>query len=251
MLLDRFKQLGLSEKESKVYLAALELGESTVQEIAKKAGINRTTAYFHIEDLIKKGLISSIEKKKKRYFYASNPENLLRMIDLKEKEISDLKKDLNSLLPELKTIYNLAPHKPKVHFFEGIEGLRSIQEDILRSKFKEGFGLVNLDDAYKVFPPSPKDHRHKLKKKFLKEKVIRKIIYTSKKGEILPRKENQPSVERKFIDSQKFSFHTEIYIYGEKIALTSLKGKLIGIIIEDSELAQSLKILFKLAWSCI
>ena len=250
-MISLLQKIGLSEKEARVYLAALELGEAPAQEIAKKAGINRTTAYFHIEELIKKGLISSIEKKKKRYFYASNPENLLRMIDLKEKEISDLKKDLNSFLPELKTIYNLAPHKPKVRFFEGIEGLKSIQEDILRSKFKEGFGLVNLDDAYKVFPPSPKDHRHKLKKKFLKEKVVRKIIYTSRKGEILPRKENQPPVERKFIDPQKFSFHTEVYIYGDKIALMSYKGKLIGVIIEDSELAQSLKVLFKLAWSCI
>jgi len=246
-----FQKIGLSEKEARVYLAALELGEATVQEIAKKAGINRTTAYFHVEDLIKKGLISSIEKKKKRYFYASNPENLLRMIDLKEKEISDLKKDLSSLIPELKTIYNLAPYKPKVHFFEGIEGLKSIQEDILKNKFKEEFSLVNLDDAYKVFPPSPKDHRHKLKKKFLKEKVIRKIIYTSKKGEILPKKEINPPVERKFINPQKFSFHTEIDIYGDKIALVSLKGKLIGVIIEDSELAQSLKVLFKLTWSCI
>jgi len=250
-MISLLQKIGLSEKEARVYLAALELGEAPAQEIAKKAGINRTTAYFHIEELIKKGLISSIEKKKKRYFYASNPENLLRMIDLKEKEISDLKKDLNSFLPELKTIYNLAPHKPKVRFFEGIEGLKSIQEDILRSKFKEGFGLVNLDDAYKVFPPSPKDHRHKLKKKFLKEKVVRKIIYTSRKGEILPKKETNPPVERKFIDPQKFSFHTEIYIYGEKIALMSYKGKLIGVIIEDSELAQSLKVLFKLAWSCI
>jgi len=246
-----FQKIGLSEKEAKVYLAALELGEATVQEIAQKAGINRTTVYFQIEDLIKKGLMASVEKKKKRYFYSSNPENLLRILEMKEKEISDLKEDLNSLIPELKAIYNLAPQKPRVRFFEGIEGLKSIQEDILRSRFKEGFGLVNLDDAYKVFPPSPRDHRHRLKKKFLKEKVVRKIIYTSSQGEILPKKETKPPVERKFINPQKFSFHTEIYIYGNKIALMSYKGKLIGVIIEDAELAQTLKVMFKLAWNCI
>jgi|SRR3989344_829968 len=57
--------LGLSEKEAKVYLAALVLGPDTVQNIAKKAGINRPTAYLQIESLKEKGIISEVEKDKK------------------------------------------------------------------------------------------------------------------------------------------------------------------------------------------
>ena len=35
--------LGINEKQAKVYLALIELGEATVQEIAKSAELNRTT----------------------------------------------------------------------------------------------------------------------------------------------------------------------------------------------------------------
>lgn len=51
----QLKQLGFSDKEAKVYMASLELGPDTAQEIAKKAGVNRTTTYVIIEKLIKKG----------------------------------------------------------------------------------------------------------------------------------------------------------------------------------------------------
>lgn len=35
------EKFGLSEKEAKIYLATLELGQATVQQIAKKAGLVR------------------------------------------------------------------------------------------------------------------------------------------------------------------------------------------------------------------
>ena len=56
------QQIGLTEKEAKVYLAALELGEKAVQVIAQKAGVNRATTYFILESLIEKGLQRAINK---------------------------------------------------------------------------------------------------------------------------------------------------------------------------------------------
>ena len=53
------KELGFSEKESEVYLAMLELGPAAVQDIAKKAGVNRSTTYVMIESLKRRGLIST------------------------------------------------------------------------------------------------------------------------------------------------------------------------------------------------
>ena len=44
MTLDKeLQKIGLSEKEAKVYLAALELGQASVQNIARKAEVNRAT----------------------------------------------------------------------------------------------------------------------------------------------------------------------------------------------------------------
>ncbi|MDP2917995.1 MAG: helix-turn-helix domain-containing protein, partial [bacterium] len=52
--------LGLSDKEAACYLALLELGPSTVSEIAGLAKINRTTGYDILESLANYGLISHL-----------------------------------------------------------------------------------------------------------------------------------------------------------------------------------------------
>ncbi|MCF7835696.1 MAG: helix-turn-helix domain-containing protein [Candidatus Marinimicrobia bacterium] len=84
-MISKLKQLGLSEKEAKVYLASLELGEATVQEIAKQAGVNRPTTYVQIEKLTKMGLMSSVEKEGKKYFNAEEPNQLLKILEKQKK----------------------------------------------------------------------------------------------------------------------------------------------------------------------
>lgn len=242
-MIDQLQQLGLSEKEAKVYLASLELGSSAVQEIARKAGVNRPTTYVQIESLMKRGLMSSVTRGKKRYFGAESPEQLIRLLETKEKEIKNKKEGFKKFLPELKTIFDLSEEKPKVRFFEGREGFKSMQRDVLLTETDTLEEFIPLDDAYKVFPPSPEDHRSKVDKKF--KDIKRRIIYTSKKGDILPSGGNE---EVSFISPEEFPFNTEIVIYGPKVALLSYKGKLIGVIIENKEIANSLKSIFNLAW---
>ena len=67
MLKEQLEKIGLAEKEAKVFLASLELGSSAAQKIAKKAEINRATTYVIIEKLMKKGLMSSVEKGKRLF----------------------------------------------------------------------------------------------------------------------------------------------------------------------------------------
>ncbi|MEK7106984.1 MAG: helix-turn-helix domain-containing protein, partial [Patescibacteria group bacterium] len=62
---DSLSQLGLSGQESAVYLAALELGFSSISDIAKKAGIKRPTTYYIVDELIKKNLVSRAPKGKR------------------------------------------------------------------------------------------------------------------------------------------------------------------------------------------
>ncbi|MBI2590251.1 TrmB family transcriptional regulator, partial [Candidatus Berkelbacteria bacterium] len=48
------EELGFSENEARIYAANLELGPSTVADIARKAGVNRTTGYNILEVLVAK-----------------------------------------------------------------------------------------------------------------------------------------------------------------------------------------------------
>ena len=241
------KNLDLSEKEAVVYLASLELGLSTIQEIARKSQISRSTTYEVIESLMKKGLMSALTKGKKKYFSAEGPERLMTLINLKEREFQKRKKELKAILPELKELTRLSRERPKIRFYEGKQGIRGIQKDILRTKnFASIEEFVPLDDAYQLFQAHPRDHRHEMGKKI---KVPERMIYTSKKGEILPPKKGP--IETLFIPIEKFPFHTEITIYANKVALVSFGRKLTGVVLESEDIANTLRCMFDLLWKAL
>jgi sugar-specific transcriptional regulator TrmB len=238
------KNLDLPEKEAVVYLASLELGLSTIQEIAGKSQISRSTTYEVIESLMKKGLMSALTKGKRKYFSAEEPERLMTFIDIKERELEERKKELKAILPELKELARLSRERPKIRFYEGKQGIRRIQEDILRTKNLRSIEeFVPLDDAYQLFQAHPRDHRHEMGKKI---KVPERMIYTSKKGEILPQKRGP--IETLFIPIEKFPFHTEITIYANKVALVSFGRKLTGVVLESEDIANTLRCMFNLLW---
>ena len=61
-MFDELKKIGLSENETGAYLALLELGSATAQDISKKSGIKRATTYVQLEALMQLGLVTSFEK---------------------------------------------------------------------------------------------------------------------------------------------------------------------------------------------
>jgi len=240
MLDKELQKLGLSDKEAKVYLSSLELGPSPVQVIAQKAGVNRATTYVMIESLIGRGLMSSFEKGKKRFFTAESPDQLMTLLKKEEAEVGTKIKQLG----DMKMIFSNADEKPKVRFFEGIDGLEAIREDALNSKCESLEEIVSLDEYYKIFPPGDNDFRHTFLKRI--GSIPIKVLYTSKSGPILKQKEGV--IERRYISQDKFSFSTEIVIYGNKISISVCRGKIIGVIIENKNISDSLRAIFNLVW---
>ena len=95
------EQLGLSNNEIKVYLALLELEQSTATPIVKKADIPNSKIYPVLEKLIKKGLVNYVIKNNVKYFQASSPENLMDILNSKEKDIINQKKAVSKLIEEI------------------------------------------------------------------------------------------------------------------------------------------------------
>ena len=62
MLEQSLRNIGLSEKEAIIYLASLELGPSTIQEISKKAQLKRSSVYDLISSLVERGLMNNFIK---------------------------------------------------------------------------------------------------------------------------------------------------------------------------------------------
>ena len=84
-MINELKQAGLTENETKVYLALIESGPNLAGQISRKTGLHRRSVYDVTEMLIKKGLIGYILKNNRRYFEASNPNRILELSYKKKK----------------------------------------------------------------------------------------------------------------------------------------------------------------------
>lgn len=233
-------ELGLSEKEARVYLAALSLGPGAVQKIARAAQVNRPTTYVMIESLTKRGLMSSFEKEKKRFFTAEPPERLRTLFHSERRAIEEREHKLDDLMPELRALSG-GTELPKVRFYEGAEGLEAIHEDLLKIKDIDVVSIFSADDAQKVLHS---EHIEPFRKKLLERKAKEKFIYTSS----VPPSDIPKEWEGRRVPKDKFPFSGEVSTYGDRVALLSYRGKLVGVLIESKELAQTVRAIFELAW---
>ena len=110
-LLSELKHLGLSEKEALVYLSALALGPSPVQDISEKANVNRATTYVMIEMLAARGLMSTFEKEKRRYFIAESPDRLSSILRIQQKELEEKQNEFQKTLPALMELFQAESSK--------------------------------------------------------------------------------------------------------------------------------------------
>ncbi|MDH2901114.1 MAG: helix-turn-helix domain-containing protein [archaeon] len=93
--------IGLSQYESKCFLASLELGPSTINQIGITAGVPRTKVYGSVKKLVERGLIEQSEEDQK-IFIARSPRDFL--IPLLEKESRRIKESLDAMT-ELEVIH--------------------------------------------------------------------------------------------------------------------------------------------------
>ena len=232
--------LGLSEKEAKVYLAALELGRSAVQKIAQKAEVNRATTYVILESLMKKGLVSSYTEGKKQFFVAEAPEKLSLLFREQEINLKRKQEYLDNILPELKSVKPQEKNKPTVRYFEGKEGMRAIAEELFITKHDENIRMIySYDLLLKMF--SEKEITE-MRKKRQSQKVSARIITNDEQNKL------KTDAEVLKLIAKDHEITSDIAIFGEKIRIVTQKGEPSGLIIENKEISNTLKILFDLAW---
>lgn len=242
MLEKELEEIGLNEKEAKIYLAALELGQSTVQEIAKKAGVNRATAYFVIEGLIKQGLISSYHKNKKQYFISEEPEKLRILLKNEENNLKAKINKYEGMIPQLKSLSLASKDKPVVRYYEGVEGLRAMIEEFLSKGDEKILDMIySVDLVEKIFS---KEEKQDARESRLSRDIKTRVLYTMEKGELKSTKDGA----RIKLPSDKYPITCDIALYNNKIRIASLGKKISGIMIEDKEIYKTLKTIFQLAW---
>lgn len=244
-LIQQLEKIGLSDKEAKVYMASLKLGGAAIQDIAEEAGVNRSTTHVIMLGLIDRGLASSFTKGKKRHFAVESPEQLRVLLAEQEKVVMEKTKDLQKILPDLRTLYTSAETRPSVRFYEGKEGLKAISEDLFRtpSKDKEVNSFLAVDDLMSV---SPEYGVNSKRRSSLNIRL--KSIYTHKDGPVKEASSKALKREARYIPKNLFPFSASIVIYGKKVEIITLSEPLTGVLIENEIMANAMRQLFKLSW---
>ncbi len=228
--------LGLTDKEAKVYLSLTELGTAVVSDIARKAGINRVTTYDILEKLKQRGMVSYYTKQKIKYFSSIKPENLLE-------EFEKRTNDLRGVMPKFKTLTGEIRH-PRVRYFEGLEGIKTIYADTLTSKTE----ILNYSNSYEIRKKWVNYDQEYVEKRTKKQIYLRGICPKDKDGELVQSQDKKYYREMRLIPSAQFDFTNEINIYDDKVAIISFKDELIGMIIESIEIANSQRAIFNMCW---
>lgn len=239
MLQKEFENLGFNERTTLVYTALLRVNRASASELAKITGLQRTTVYSILDSLCSKHLAGITFEEKSRVYHAEPPEQLVQYFH-------DLTSSASSMLPLLQVMAKQQTSHPKIRYYTGLEGLRSVNDDLLSVKNKEYFYIGSMADI-----------EAQLGKEYLKNYVntrIRRKIWSNalriSEGEI-NEEFYTSSVENfrrvRFLPlSTKFNIGS-LTLYDGKVAYLSTAGENFALTIESQELYN----LLKLVWDCL
>jgi len=232
---EALKEIGLNWVESRVYLATLELGSSTVLPISKKSGVKRTYCYDLLADLMKRGLVSFAPHNGRRQYSAEDPKRIEEMLQAKISRFSEA-------LPQLRSIYNNTVEKPAIRFYEGKEEVKNIYE--LFPKAKSIDFIAFPDFLYEYLG----DYFADLSERVHKNKVkVREIVPFKNKDAAYIQDFDQELQEVRFLPKEA-NLATDIAILDDKLALVSYAKEIHGVLIESKSIVDTHRYMFDLIW---
>lgn len=238
------EEFGLSERQAKVYLANLELGEATASQIAQKAQIERTGTYYVLESMKQKGLVNRFNKEKKEYYLAADPKEILVLSRKREKLIEEH-------LSEFKAFQNLAGSTPHVRLYEGFEGIKTVFSKTIEKKTTEilAFSGYRLAEETALF--YGKEYLdwglNYIKDRAKKQIFTRVITEESEQARIRQKFDKEEFRELRIVPKEKFLFANEIDILDDWVAIISYK-EMIALVVESKEFTKTMRAVFELCW---
>ncbi len=233
---------GFSDKEAKIYLAALEMGEATISNIASRTHLKRTTVYSIIEDLLHRGLLSVQERRGIKRVSALPPQALVERC----KRASAL---AEQALPGLLEMAYASPLKPRIRFYEGIEGIKEVILEVNTVTNTEP-GMIFTD-----YSRMPKDVFDLIRKTVPRRRAaknfLRIIVPPNPRNlEVQAEEERLHYAQHRVANFPAKDFSLELTLFGNtKVGFLSFeKNELFGVIIDSKAIYQTLKNLFLLVW---
>lgn len=245
ILVQTLLQLGCNEKQVRFYRASLELGSATLMEIAKKARLQRSTAYIVANEMVALELVLEDHSHYKRTYQVIEPDQLLRKLEAKHRQIGRNVITLRETLPELRAAHQTTTTRPRVRTFESRQGLVAVWKDILSEK-QEILLWTNQATESLVF--GSENHNQFIEERLRKQISIRVLAVDNAAGRELLMSDHS-SLRSTRLLPPAMQFTSETYIYGNKVAVLDIGKDIFGVITENEQNAASQRVMFEYGWN--
>lgn len=241
-LIETLNQIGLSDKESTIYLLALELGSTTILNISKHTVINRSTIYTVIESLLKRGLMSVEIKGFKKRYIAESPDRLEFIFEQK-------KKQLLKAIPFLNELYQHDSNQSFIRYYEGIEAIKMLYLGFL-TEIKPGEDYLVIGNQADWFSADPEFFLKFIQKRAKLNIQIRLLFQDSAITQKHKKFEKNLNQKIKILPINT-SLTTNMVILPKKVVIHQLKGPKIAVVIENESIVKMNKEMFEIIWNTI
>lgn len=240
-LIKQLQEIGLDGKKAQVYLGLLRLQEAPAQAIAQEAGVERTTVYKILQDLTLTGLATKTIKGK-RISYLANPLPNLKTFLAKKENL------LQSILPILMAMQGDKKSRPKVRFYDSLDGIRQALTDSLecQEKLRRDYAFVDNVVEFLGLRFIQNQINHRVNKGIKVRSLRPKPAIPEKDWFIKPGNKDVLREVRYLKNSVQFE--PLVMIYDNTVAIISSKKESYALVIESAEFSHAMKTLFDIAW---
>lgn len=238
-LLNTLINAGFSEKEAQVYLTSMALGPSSVSNISKSSGIKRTTVYSVFEMLKLKGLMREEIKGWKSFYVAESPEKLESIID-------QMKSEIRKNMPEFTSMYNLHSSGAFIKYYEGMEAIRGVYNELLK-EIKAHEDYLVIGELKQWMSQDPDFFMDFIKRRAKLNINIRILLQDSDIAR------EHKKIEKNFNENIKMmaadmKLTTNMVIVPNKVVINQLTPPYLAMIVENESIVQMNRELFEVIW---
>lgn len=162
-------KLNLSQKEQQFLNAAFALKQPTLNEIIKKGGLKKPTAYKILDNLIAAHLMRKSPGRYRVTLIPPSPDRLLEYAKRRTRLAKKTELDVEQGLPELKKLFRAHDVLPDIKVVYGAEGYIEISEKTLEEPNTEIKFIGSIDELHHVIT-SEYDY-----KRFIPERIKKNI----------------------------------------------------------------------------
>jgi len=239
------EKIGLTPGEAKIYLALLELAQSTTGPIVEKSGVSTSKTYKILKRLQSKGLVSHIIKKNVINWTASSPKRILELINTQEKEIKEKKEQVEKIMPQLMKKIKSIQGKQQAEVYMGVKGMITVFNDETNYLIENPREINYVIGVTKGYSKQTYNFFKRLEAKRDNFKIKRRFLFGADSKETMPFVENSKHCQVKYLS---FASSVSINLYGKTSFISIFSEEPIFFVIKSKEIADSFKGYFKILW---